>query len=493
MSIVTATNFRNINSSTSTVDSTSYLYDVMYENWALPNTLVGGEKAMKAAARIYLPQEPMENDAQYENRLKRSTLKNFFNWAVENHKGRVFSRPIVLSENTDDLIKKYNEDLDLMGSNTTNFFSEVFKDMLVKGISFVYVDYPMSKEDLSLAEELESGFRPYCVHIKAEQVINAVPGMVNGRIVLKRLHIHEVVEVPSGEWGTAEVDQIRVLYPGYWELYRRSDKSNVWDVVDVGVTGLPYIPIVPLYGKKIGFYAGESPLQNLANLNRAHWQSMSDQMNITHVARVPILFGTGFDGEDSLSVGSNSAILGPTGSAMEYVEHTGKAIEAGMAELRDLEDRMMLESLEMLGDTGNTATGRALGVSDANSSLQALALKLEYMITQVNYFMMDWEGIKREGNAIVNTDFGLNLRDGSEGNLLLKMRQNKSISIEAFHREIKRRGILSQDFNSKDDISLLIKEQELELKSKPYVDENGKQIMGDENALDLDTGKPRIE
>ena len=94
------------------------------------------------------------------------------------------------------------------------------------------------------------------------------------------------------------------------------------------------------------------------------------------------------------------------------------------------------------------------------------------------------------------------------------MRQNQSISINTFHKEMKRRGVLSPDFDSKKDIKLLEKEKAKEVLlqekltmdskgdtlannnntkvGKPYIDETGKQIVGDKNAPDIDTGKPRI-
>jgi hypothetical protein len=485
-----------INNKTGTVATTSDVYDVMYENWQLPVTLMGGEKAMKEAGITYLPKEPKESDAMYANRKARSTLKNYFGWAVDNHTGRVFKSPVILSDDTNPLIKKYNDNLDLQGNDLNTFYREVFRDMLIKGISYVYVDFPRSMEEMSLADELDAGLRPYCIHVKAEQVINAVSGVVNGRTVLVRAHIREYVTEPYGEWGTKEYEQIRVLYPGYWELYRQNTKSNAWEVVDAGETSLNYIPLIPLYGKKFGFFAGESPLQDLANLNRAHWQSMSDQMNITHVARVPILYGTGFDEEDGITVGTNNAIMGPDGSELSFVEHTGKAIEAGMAELKDLEDRMMLESLELLNETSTeTATSRSLDISDINCSLQTLAIKLQKVISKVNNTMSDWDGIDRSGIVMVSTDFGLQLRDGSESNILLKMRQNRSLSLPNFQKEMKRRRILAPDFDIDEDIKLLEEEAKAQAlpNEQPYVDENGRQVVGDDEAGDLDTGNPRIE
>ena len=164
-----------------------------------------------------------------------------------------------------------------------------------------------------------------------------------------------------------------------------------------------------------------------------------------------------------------------------------------MAELKYLEESMLLESLELTENTTPTAKGQALEISDVNCSLQDLALRLQDMITKVNLVMCDWENIERAGSALVNTDFGLHMRDGSEANVLLKMRQNKSISIETFHREMKRRGLLSPDFNSSTDIKLLEKEKETLPESQPYTDENGRQVVGEENADNLDTGKPRLE
>jgi len=484
-----------VKTKSNTVDYTSDLYDIMLEKWQLPVTLMGGEDAMKDAGRTYLPQEPMETDPQYKNRLSRSTLKNYFAWAVENHTGRVFKTPIVLSDDTNELIKEYNKNLDLCGNDLDSFYRDVFRDMLIKGISFVYVDFPRTMEEMSLADEYNNSLRPYCVHIKAEQLINAVPGLVNNRIVLTRAHILETIEEPKGEWGRISYEQIRVLYPGYWQVYRKDTKHN-WYLFDEGETSLNYIPLFPIYGKKIGFFAGVSPLENLANLNRAHWQSLSDQMNITHVARVPILFGTGFDDESSISVGAKSAIFGPDGSELGFVEHTGKAIEAGMAEIKDLEERMMLESLELLNESSTeTATSRSLDISDINCSLQTLAVKLQKLIGKVNDTMSDWDGIDRSGTVVVSTDFGLQLRDGSESNILLKMRQNKSISLPTFHKEMKRRRILSPDFNSEEDIKLLKEEKAEEMlpEATHYVDETGKQVVGEKQEGDLDTGKPRIE
>jgi hypothetical protein len=480
------------------VYSTTPEYDVMAEDWELPIALMGGEKAMKARGRIYLPQMPLETDAAYLQRLERSTLKNFFAWTVRNHVGRVFNKIIRLDNETPDNIHKYNANLDLMGNETNSFYKPVFQEALTHGISFVYVDFPRTLEEMSYAEEQDLSLRPYCIHVKAPQVIQAIPGWVNGRVVLERAHIYEVINKPVSKWGVEEIQQVRVLYPGYWELWREDDGGRSWHIVDGGETSLDYIPLFPFYGEKTGFFQGISPLQPLAYLNKAHWQSLSDQMNITHYARVPLLFGPGMTETDEgeLKFSSDSVIIDPNPDAkLEYVEHSGAAIEAGMVEVKDLEERMIIEGLTMLaeGTSFDTATGKSLDISDRNSALQDMAMRLQEFVTRVNQCMCDWDGIDRAGEAIVNTDFGLHLKDGSELNIILKARQNRSISLETFWQEFQRRQLLAKDFDPEKEKKLLEEERETAMESMPYQNEDGKQVVGDDKEDDLDTGKPRVE
>ena len=55
---------------------------------------------------------------------------------------------------------------------------------------------------------------------------------------------------------------------------------------------------------------GSPPLLNLALLNIKHWQSQSEQDNILHVARVPILSVYGLAEGQELTIGSSSAMRG---------------------------------------------------------------------------------------------------------------------------------------------------------------------------------------
>ena len=97
-----------------------------------------------------------------------------------------------------------------------------------------------------------------------------------------------------------------------------------------------------LHETHAGFMRGSPPLLNLALLNIKHWQSQSEQDNILHVARVPLLVAYGLADGETLTIGSSSATRfdDRQRQGLEYVEHTGAAIEAGKISLEDLENQM---------------------------------------------------------------------------------------------------------------------------------------------------------
>ena len=113
--------------------------------------------------------------------------------------------------------------------------------------------------------------------------------------------------------------------------------------------GINAIPVAPVYLNQTGFMCGSPPLMDLADLNITHWQSSSDQRNILHVARVPILFASGVAEDIELVVGANAFMRASDPQArLEYVEHSGAAITSGKDDLKVLEFQMQAMGLQLL-------------------------------------------------------------------------------------------------------------------------------------------------
>jgi hypothetical protein len=199
----------------------------------------------------------------------------------------------------------------------------------------------------------------------------------------------------------------------------------------------------------------EPPLLDLAYKNVEHWQSSSDQKNILHVARVPILFGKGFmSGDGQVEIGSSQMIVQPDEKAdLKYVEHSGAAIESGQKDLDIIEQQMLALSLEpMIQRTGNiTATARALDEAEANSSLQAWALRMQDALDNALSFMDRWAGYSDGARVDVNTSYGLTLDKTDDVKALIQLRSLRQISRHTLMTELKRRGTLDDEYDLEED------------------------------------------
>jgi len=418
-------------------------------DWELLRDLLGGTRAMREAGEVRLPREPGESLEAYRIRLHRSVLFNGLGRAVQTLSGKPFARPATLSDDADPRIRALSRDLDFGGRDLTGFAHDVLRAALVDGLTHILVDYPTGGDTAeTLADERARGARPYLVHVPAPDLVGWRVG-AGGR--LDRLRIRETVVERDGPWGERMVEQIRVLEPGRWALWRRAEaaRDRPWRRHAGGETSLDAVPLVTVYAERTGYLTARPPLLDLAWLNLAHWQSSSDQRHILHVARVPILFGRNLKvGADGVEIGPNRLILGEgDGADLKYVEHGGAAIEAGRQDLADLEDRMAIMGLDlMMRRTGGvTATERAIDSARADSALAALVRAVEEGLTAALGLCARWLDLPAAaaGRVVVEPDTGLDAREAEEIDLLLKARLAGEIDRPTFLAEIRRRGVLA--------------------------------------------------
>ncbi len=435
---------------THSVRDTSQPYDEMAALWRLPVALMGGTRAMRRARETYLPRAEAETVAAYEARLGRSILFNAFGHAVKAVTGRVFAKPLVLGDSVPDDIRGWCENADLQGQRLSRFARGVFQDGLVKGLSHILIDMLPARPGVTLADERAAGVRPYLVHVPAERLIGWRAETVDGRRRLTQVRILEDWSEPASPHGERTGERVRVLFPGGFQVWHPDD-SGAWELVEEGETSLDEIPLVTFYANRADLLRATPPLEDLAWLNLAHWQSQSDQRHILHVARVPILLGTGFGEESRIEIGPNRLIKAPMGSELKFVEHSGSAIAAGRQDLADLEDQMRMMGLEpLLPRAGNqTATAKAIDTAEAHSMAQDWALGLENTLAEALGAMARWTGRPgtMSGAVRINTRLGPSPRDASDVDALIQARRAGEISRATLWRELKRRNFLAEDFD----------------------------------------------
>lgn len=428
--------------------------------------LVAGTAAMRKADKLYLPKNEAESDAAYAARKTRSALFNATGKTIEDMTGKVFVKPVTLEKDVPQILRDYAENIDLAGRHLNVFAKDVFQDSLQPGIGYIYVDMPpaVKRDDgkrATIADETAAGIRPYLTFVPLEQLIGWKSTVIAGVETLTQVRIKECVTEDDGEFGEKEVEQIRVVEVGKWTTYRKNDKGDAWVIHLTGTIqtakGVPLsvVPIVPVYVNRSGFMQGKPPFAKLAELNVAHWQSSSDQRNILHVARVPILYGAGFLKDESIKIGASEMVQSSSSEAkLAYVEHTGSAINAGRDDLKDLEFQMQAMGLQLLVPTpgGKTATGEIRDDAKINSPLAMMARGLQDALEQAFVIMVEFAGEtfarKQDGGSIVvNTDFGVQSGNAADAQMLLDAVNANQIDKETFWSEWQRRGILSDSFD----------------------------------------------
>jgi len=437
------------------------------ERLDLITSLLGGTKAMKEAGQKFLPKETKESDENYQNRLRRTYLFNAFGRTVSYLGGQVFTQPVKLLADVPSAIRTtktqdgYEEDIDLKGSNLDAFLKPVFERGVSDGVSCVLVDYPQGTYlgTISVADEKRIGRRPYWVHLPPSSIIGWKTEIVSGKTLFTQLRIRETEEVDDGQFGVKQVNRIRVLEPRRWTLYEEQKDEQInqmkWVVIGAGPTTLDIIPLaVFMPGKTISALTAEPPLDDLAYMNLAHWQSTSDQMNILHFTRLPILFGrklTDSDKIDQIEIGPNRMIHSDSLEGdLKYVEHTGKSIAEGHMHLIDLETKMAMWGLQLLmPKTGTiTATEKALSSGESDSTLKSWALLFTDFIEQCLFFTALYMREERGGAAEVNTQF--RWMQTLDAEVLLRGAQLRVLPGQLVFEELQRRAIISDQYDYAD-------------------------------------------
>lgn len=361
---------------TNNISTQSALVSKMAADWPMLSALMQGTRAMREMGAALLPKWPSEDDEDYKRRLAQSVLHPAFSRTVEIMSARPFVQDAKIVPELPDSLKGLMDDCDREGTDFDEFLADRFTDCMSHGLVGVLVDYSIKTNEkgerpMSVADVKAAGGRPYfCVY--------PCTSILGWRVLDKKLdalRLLEKVEEPDGEYAVKEIEQVRLLRPGTWATYRQDSKKE-WILHEQGQyqdsrgNQLQVIPFRFLYGKKLGYGHGVTPLLGLAFQNVEHWQSCSDQQNILHVARVPILFGKGF-GDSSIVISANkAATTDSVDGDLKWVEHSGAAIEAGRNSILDLEERMRQAGAELLVKKAIATTAtEVISDNEANKSL----------------------------------------------------------------------------------------------------------------------------
>ena len=343
----------------------------------LVRDLSGGTKVMREKGKTYLPQEPRETDANYKIRLERSVLFEAYKRTRESLVGIVFKKEIIFGEDIPEIIQTQLEDVDLCGNHLDVFAKRLFTDQF-EGYAFILVEMESAlPEGSTLADERNANRRPYWVRYKADQVINRRLERINGRQEFSQITFEEKTAEPDGEYGEKEVVRCRTFRKVNgvvtWELNRIDKSKPEAEQVTFESSGQISLNRIPV--AVVGEIGCCPPLLGLAYLNISWWQNNSDQENILHITRVPVLVRKGVkdDGTEQVISVTGTMDLPADGDAKWLeISDTG-AVKVGRDHLLDLEKRMGMAGLSVMSEKPDTASTATEIRDDSRKELSELA------------------------------------------------------------------------------------------------------------------------
>ena len=421
----------------------------MMPDWAVMAAVTRGTNYLRDLSETYLPQEPREDEDAYQTRVDRSVLSPYTSRLIETAAGAILRKPIHIEG--DQYWLDLAQNIDGLGSNINEYARRALVSSLTYGHSAILVDYPAAAAVLNLAEERALGRRPYFVHVDAPQIWGWRKEPVTNRLLQVRIHDYDVR--PLNDFGEEQVEEMRVIYPGRYDLYTLG--QDVVEFTSSGGYSLTEIPLVPIYSNRRGLLISQPPLLDIANLNITHYQRQADLIHALHIAAMPTLVLEGWDDTTgSATMGVNYAIAMQPGNKAYYVQADATSFDAQMAELESLASQMStLGVTKLFGQkfVAESAEAKRIDQAQSNSVLSIISQELESALNQAFAFAAEYVGMEPP-EITIDRDFDYYRLIGQDVAVLSQLNAAGKIS-DAMLLEILRRGeVLPDNINIEDEL-----------------------------------------
>ena len=414
-------------------------------HWILIEDLLQGTYGMRRKHRRYLPQEPREQDESYDNRLARSVVPPYYQRLERMLAGMLTRKPVKLQD-VSDAIREQLFDVDMQGNDLNVWTYETARKLVRYGHIGTLVDAP------------SNGGRPYWCTYTPRQILGYRTEQQDGQQRLTQLRLQETVleADPDSKYGEKQIDQVRLLTPGQYQIHQREDNGN-YKIVDEGTTSLPEIPFSVAYSNRVGFMESRPPLEDIAELNLKSYQVQSDLDNQLHISAVPMLAFFGFPtSAEEVSAGPGEALAFPADGRAEYVEPQGRSFDFQFKRLDQIAAQINELGLSaVLGQklSAETAASKMIDRSQGDSTMMVIAQNVQDMIDNSLKFHAQFMGQQEAaGSCTVNRDFIGARLEPADVNALLQLYTAGTITKETLLMQLSDGEVLGDDFDVQEEV-----------------------------------------
>jgi hypothetical protein len=427
-----------------TVESPNTAYINMEPHWLLIEALLQGTYGIRKGHRKYLPQEPRELDEAYDNRLMRSTLAPYYVRLERMLAGMLTRKPVRL-EDVSDVVTEQLFDVDLQGNDLNVWTYETARKCIRYGHVGVLVDAPKAGEN----------GRPYWTQYTPRDILGFRSEIADGKQKLTMVRLMEKITVPDGLYGEKQVEQVRVLTPGAFEIHQKDDKGE-FRLVDEGTTSLSEIPFSVAYSNRVGVLESRPPLADIAELNLKAYQVQSDLDNQLHISAVPMLAIYGFpQSAEEISAGPGEALSLPTEARSEYIEPSGNSYSAQFQRLEQIAQQINeLGLAAVLGQklSAETAEAKRIDRSQGDSTMMVIAQQMQDLIDNCLTFHAQYMQQAQAGSSFINRDFLATRLEPQEIQALLQLYTAGTITQETLLNQLSAGEVLGDEFDVEEEV-----------------------------------------
>ena len=426
------------------------------KGWEIMKAVTLGTEYLRENSEAFLPVEPREDFTAYLARVNRAVFSPYTQRLIRAATGLILRKPISLIGDpywTDVFAK----DVDGCGSDLDEYARRNLICALTYGHSHTLVDFPAPTGAKSLAEERSQNRRPYWIEIDPTNIYGwRLDREVNyGNLI--QIRIKEKAVIPTGQFGEQVFDQVRVIEPGKYRIYREKESSKElkggspeysaqfsspvneqeYELVESGDYSLSEIPLVTVYTGKTDTLTSKPPLLDIAYLNLAHFQRQADLIHSLHVASQPLLVMEGWDDQTKdMAISVNYAMATQPGNKVYYVEPAASAFEAQAAEIEELQAQMSSLGISTLSQqkfVAESADARRLDRVDTNSMLSMVSLDLEQKLQKAFNHSANYLGLQPP-EIKISRDFDIDKLIGQDVTALNALFEQKVIDRDEFRR-----------------------------------------------------------
>jgi len=433
------------------------------KGWEIMKAVTLGTEYLRDNSEAFLPIEPREDYTAYLARVNRAVFSPYTQRLIRAAAGLILRRPIVL-EGDPYWSEVFAQNVDGCGSDLDEYARRLLICALTYGHCHTLVDFPAPTGARSLAEERAQNRRPYWIEVDPTNIYGWRLDRETNYGQLTQVRIKERAVVADGEFGEKVYDQIRVIEPGRYRIYRQTesikgsaggfpypnafdatDATSDYELIESGDYSLGAIPLITTYANKVETMVSKPPLLDIAYLNLAHFQRQADLIHSLHIASQPMLVLEGWDDQTKdMAVGVNYAISTQPGNKVYYVEPASSAFEAQTSEIRELQMQMATLGISTLSQqkfVAESADARRLDRVDTNSMLSMVSLDLQQSLQKSFNLAADYLGIEPP-EVTINRDFDIDKLIGQDITALTSLFDQGVLDREEFRQVLVRGEVL---------------------------------------------------